>query len=62
MILGNANDVNMTYDPLAINIKTYNSEKYLGFNFKPSKNLFEFKNIINDIKVQTTVLFISLKI
>ena len=32
-----------------IKIKTCNSEKYPGFNIKPSKNIFEFKYVINDM-------------
>ena len=56
MIFRSANNVTTTYDPLDIKmnnikIKTRDYEKYLGFNIKPSKNIFEFKNIINDIKV-----------
>ena len=61
------NDVTTTYDPLDIKmndikIKTCDSEKYLGFNIKQSINLFEFKNIINDMKVKTNFIFTSLKI
>ena len=65
MIFRSTNDVTTTYDPLDIKmnnikIKTCDYEKYLGFNIKPSKNIFEFKNIINDMKVKTNVILTSL--
>ena len=66
MIFRSANDGTTIYDPLDTKMKnmkitTCNSEKYLGFNIKPSINLFEFKNIINNMKVKTNFIHPSLK-